>query len=451
MPTVNSYSKALELLFETSMIRDQGTSKLLEVNADGSIRTQKWYEKLGNLGARLIRSYDARKDTKDAAVAVALERMADRARNGADSPMDKIMAQKHDTYGYLRRFHEARERVEQRNAPRSAGVVPASSQQVRRDSVASLHTQGVANYGATSQVVAATTSATPATPSVRDTQEFKDRVAVLEQEFGAGDTHLYQNLIEMRMTEPEGPVAQSLSDAQYYAIKSYSNSAYSEMNAALRNPAGPEAQDPQVVRLNEYATSALRKLAQDGFSFSGITNRGVVNYDYFINLLPNQTYTASAFTSTSKRSDVARQMARTDTVSGTANDSTIIHTYGNTGVDIAPLSDNQYESEILYPPGSEFRVVFTGEHTTDIVQGDPGNPPVKKKVSYLVVEETNTSEKQGVSGIVSALDLAATTSRVIPTRAKPVSQSDSTGPLVGNQTFEDSGSQAIDIDGFDKR
>lgn len=287
--------------------------------------------------------------------------------------------------------------------------------------------------------------------SVRDTQEFKDRVAVLQGLFDPRDLDDHEAFIEARMTTPEGPMAKTLSDAQYFAIKSYSDSAYTDMNAALRNPSGPEAADPKVQQLNAYATSGLKQLAEGGFNFSGITNRGVVNYDYFIHLLPNQTYTASAFTSTSTKASMAHTMALANDAMG--RDSTVIHTYGKTGVDIAALSNFKSEAEILYPPGSEFKVLFTGEHLADVRARNAGDPPVKKKVTYLVVEERSVSEKSGVSGIVSALDLAAPRAGVVKPKAQaPLSQAQAVGPLVGGDQADNDDDEAppVDIDTFDR-
>lgn len=460
MPIIaTKFSAAIDLLANVS----RSGNTLLEVNADGSIRTQNWKEKLHNWGSRLTGNYQLRKDTKDAAVAVALIALAQKAATGSD-PIEKNLLDVHsrnmENYGFIARYRDAKQRIDARNA----AARPAAAAQVRRDSVASLHAQGAVpaeraaavTSAPASQASVATTEATvqtaaaSPTPSVRDTQEFKDRVAVLEQEFGAADTRLYQDFVEMRMTQQEGPIAQSLNDAQYYAIKSYSSSAYIEMNAALRDPTGREARDPQVVRLNQLATSGLQKLAQDGLNFTGITSRGVVNYDYFINLLENDTYTASAFTSTSRNAGTAKNLA--DINGPYDNDSTVIHTYGTTGIDIASLSDHQHEAEILYPPGSEFRVVFSGEHITDKQPDDENDPIIKKKVTYLVVEEAATSAKTGVSGIVSALDLATPRAGAVKTRAQaPLSQAQATGPLVGGAPIDDDDdAPPVDIDSFGK-
>ncbi len=54
-------------------------SNFLEVDADGSIRAQNWKEKLVNFGSRLIGKFEARKDTKDAAVAIALQSLYESA------------------------------------------------------------------------------------------------------------------------------------------------------------------------------------------------------------------------------------------------------------------------------------------------------------------------------------------------------------------------------------
>jgi len=160
VPTIaTTYSAAFNLIRQNST----GSTKLLEVNADGSIRTQNWKEKLGNFGARLARRYDLRKDTKDAAVAVALENLAHNALNGQDQAERHFVNQQGQFPAeFLVRYREARQRVEQRNTPRTAGSRTAADSQVRRDSVASLHQQTTANYGAVGQAAPAATSAAAA-------------------------------------------------------------------------------------------------------------------------------------------------------------------------------------------------------------------------------------------------------------------------------------------------
>ena len=448
MPSITARDlfSALSLVALTHTNSLTGSTKLLEVNRDGSIRTQNWREKLANYGSRLIGRYQLRKDAKDAAVADALTALAQKASTSAD-PAERESYEHYGTQlhalGYLERFRAAKQRIQERSATQR----PATDAPVRRDSVASLHAQTVTNGVPTEIPTVATTSA-PQVINERDTQEFKDRVAVLVQEFGSQGIRDYENFVEQRMRANEGPIAKSLNDAQYYAIKSYSSSAYIEMNAALRDPTSREAQDPQVVRLNEWATSGLKKLAQDGLNFTGITSRGVVHYDFFIKLLENQTYTASAFTSTSRNAGTAKNLA--DINGPYDNDSTVIHTYGKTGIDIASLSDHQHEAEILYPPGSEFRVVFSGEHITDKQPDDENDPIFKKKVTYLVVEEVATSAKTGVSGIVSALDLATPRAGVAKPKAPaPLSQAQASGPLVGGNPVEDDDDvPPVDIDTF---
>jgi len=436
---------ALSLVALTHTRSLGGSAKLLEVNGDGSIREQNWREKLANYGSRLVGRYELRKDTKDAAVANALTALAVKASTSSD-PAQKESYEHYgtqlDRLGYLQRFREAKQRIEERNGSRVPSNKTASDMQIRKDSVASLGTQ-------TSAPSAQAVSAVQA-PSVHDTQEFKDRVAVLVQEFGATNQRDYERMVEQRMGTNEGPVASNLSDAQYFAIKAYSSSAFFEMNAALRDPTSAEAHDPYVKQLNTYATSALKELAEKGLNYSGISNRGVHHFDFFINLLPNQTYTASAFTSTSLRASTAKNLA--DISSPEDTKSTVIHTYGQTGVDISALSDHPAEAEILYPPNSEFRVVFTGEHISDLAGDDPGNPNVKKKVTYLVVEELNTSANKGVSGIVSALDLASPTIRSKdpkPEQQTPANQAQVPGPLIGDAPVDDEDdAPPIDIDTF---
>ena len=164
MPVANTFSSALELIGRNSY----GSTKLLEVNADGSIRTQTWKEKLGNFGARITRSYDLRKDTKDAAVAHALERLANDA-SASDDPEIRGAVETFNRFApdFIARYREAKARVEQRNEPRTATVAPASANPADQAAVASLHQQGatnVPNYGATAQAAQTTNPATtPAT------------------------------------------------------------------------------------------------------------------------------------------------------------------------------------------------------------------------------------------------------------------------------------------------
>ena len=438
--------------------RSLGTSaELLEVNHDGSIREQKWYEKAANYGSRLVGRYQLRKDTKDAAVANALAALAVKASTSSD-PAEKESYEHYgtqlDRLGYLQRFRDAKQRIEERNGTRIPSNKTASDMQIRRDSVASLGTQ---TSQPVSQVAIEPTIRTSPTQditavaasSVRDTQEFKDRVAVLVHEFGAANQRDFEVMIEQRMSASEGPVAASLSDAQYFAIKTYSSSSFFEMNAALRDPASAQARDPYVKQLNTYATSALKELAEKGFNYSGISNRGVHNFDFFINLLPNQTYTASAFTSTTLRASTAKNLA--DIGSPEDTKSTVIHTYGETGVDISSISDHPTEAEILYPPNSQFRVVFTGEHVSDLEGEQPGDPAIKKKVTYLVVEELNTPPQRGSSGIVSALDLATPPTRKPDTASKPApsDQNQASGSLIGGEQIEDDDdAPPVDIDTF---
>lgn len=148
MPVASSYSAALDLVTRHGV----SNSSLFEVDADGSIRTQTWKEKLGNFGARITLNYSLRKDSKDAAVAAALERMAHDALNGPDEEVKHtIFFQEKYPADILVRFREAKQRVEQRNAPRHATVAAAPANPADQAAVASLHAQGVnsANYGAT--------------------------------------------------------------------------------------------------------------------------------------------------------------------------------------------------------------------------------------------------------------------------------------------------------------
>jgi hypothetical protein len=171
MPVANTFSSALELIGRNSY----GSTKLLEVNADGSIRTQTWKEKLGNFRARITRSYDLRKDSKDAAVAHALERLANAAIT-SDNPHIRAEVETFNRFtpDFIARYREAKTRVEQRDTPRHATIAAAPVNPADQAAVASLHQQGATNaplntappapnYGATAQAAQTTTpAATPA-------------------------------------------------------------------------------------------------------------------------------------------------------------------------------------------------------------------------------------------------------------------------------------------------
>jgi hypothetical protein len=134
-----TFSAAMDLIANNSA---GPTTRLLEVNPDGSIRTQNWKEKLANFGSRLIRTYQARKDAKDAAVVDAFNALVEKAKSGID-PREKMIWQMHErsgmqAYGFMNRYLEAWRRLRDRDAT----IVPQTTSPIRRDSVASLHAQG---------------------------------------------------------------------------------------------------------------------------------------------------------------------------------------------------------------------------------------------------------------------------------------------------------------------
>jgi len=149
MPTIvaNKYSTAIELISSQLAQGAKGSNKLLEVTADGSIRTQTFGEKLANLGARLTRTYDARKESKDAAIAVALQRLAQSALSGNDS-LDVAAVQRNESNPILTRFHEALSHQSERLPLRNASVSDSSNHPIRRDSLSDL-----ANQSSRSQTV----------------------------------------------------------------------------------------------------------------------------------------------------------------------------------------------------------------------------------------------------------------------------------------------------------
>jgi pimeloyl-ACP methyl ester carboxylesterase len=154
MPTIvaNKYSAAIELISSQLTQGAKASNELLEVNADGSIRTQNFREKLANLGARFTRTFDARKEGKDAAVAIALQKLAHSALTGSDY-FDKAAVQQHESNPVLNRFHNALQNLTQKPLQRNVSVSDTSNRQVRADSISDLAQQSkrVDSANATSQ------------------------------------------------------------------------------------------------------------------------------------------------------------------------------------------------------------------------------------------------------------------------------------------------------------
>jgi hypothetical protein len=156
MPGIQTLGAAFNVISATNK------SAIYEVNGDGSIRQQNWKEKLGNLGSRLIGTYAQRKESKDAAVANALLKLA-QSVNTLSSHYDQVLVESGggaslQKFEHLQRFHEAKAKVEARNAPRAATVIADGNTQIRRDSVASLNSQGAIYHGATTSSSRATSA-----------------------------------------------------------------------------------------------------------------------------------------------------------------------------------------------------------------------------------------------------------------------------------------------------
>ena len=142
----SDYKSAIDLVSNYALdqrylrVGSSQNANLLEVDADGSIRTQNWKERLANFGSRLVGRFEARKDAKDTAVAVALQRLYEAALINGSAQTEQIEDPR--KYSYLGRFHQALERAQQRGLDRSIDVGNIHSQPLRTSSISSLANQG---------------------------------------------------------------------------------------------------------------------------------------------------------------------------------------------------------------------------------------------------------------------------------------------------------------------
>lgn len=104
--SANTYQSAIALISAK-----QGA--VFEVTKDGGIREQTGFEKFKLFASKLVRSYDSKRDSKDAAVANALSQLQTK---GGQASIDSL----HN--GVTKRFFDAQRRIDQRTAKRTDQV-----------------------------------------------------------------------------------------------------------------------------------------------------------------------------------------------------------------------------------------------------------------------------------------------------------------------------------------
>ena len=133
-----------------------------------------------------------------------------------------------------------------------------------------------------------------------------------------------------------------LTDDEYISIQAYTSNLYREINPALR--AGNPGEWAPVV---DEATEGLAKMRADGYLFKGRVRRDA-NFDLkqIGDLFPENGYFQDkAFVSSSKDVD------------GVFPGNTEIQIFSENGVDVRSLSQYNEEEEVLFSPGTKFKVI----------------------------------------------------------------------------------------------
>lgn len=147
-----------------------------------------------------------------------------------------------------------------------------------------------------------------------------------------------------------------LTDDEYLSIRAYTSNLYKEINPALR--AGNVG---EWSGLTDEAASGMSKLSKNGYGFDGIVRRDAYFTDAEIAKIfgsPGGTFSDKAFLST------------TSELNGVFPGNTSIYINGSSGVRVAALSEYATEAEVLFSPGTNFRVI-------DISKGASGNTIVR--------------------------------------------------------------------------
>jgi hypothetical protein len=188
---------------------------------------------------------------------------------------------------------------------------------------------------------------------------------------------------------------------EQYAVRQYTCQYFIGMNTALREPTSHFASDPYYGNLIAKTTSALAKLAKRQYHV-GPTFRGMYGVTPHSQLKEGDTITERAFMSTSKHIDVAKDFAVLDT---DRNPPTLVYTFGKSCASIQGCANNQTEKELIYPPNTQFKTVFA-QANHELTRTSIWGRKSTDTTHHVVLEEANTPDHVGHSGILDALDLA---------------------------------------------
>lgn len=174
-----------------------------------------------------------------------------------------------------------------------------------------------------------------ANPAYRSTDEVR-------QQFRStfGETRYQAYADEIDAARRSNPELQAVPTEDLVAVRGYTSDDYRELNSALRT-----GDDAELSRLDAYirsATSGLNQLP----AYRGTVFRGThLSDEVAANYMPGATVTERAFTSTS--SELGAEFP--------GNTKFVIQS--ETGRDVSGLSEFADEKEILFAPGTQFRVL----------------------------------------------------------------------------------------------
>ncbi|MCG8532431.1 MAG: ADP-ribosyltransferase domain-containing protein [Desulfovibrionales bacterium] len=239
------------------------------------------------------------------------------------------------------------------------------------------------------------------TPFSRDTFDPKAEAERLSHKYPVATPQQLEAAMNRYATNRvyEG-MSRFLTPDQFAALTLYTSSLYKDINHDLRTGENAERWGAFVNDAQE-AIAILEKAKDRITPSSSAVYRGInATKDLPIhpdNLAEGQVISDKTFTSTSRDIDEAEDFAALGpqvgedpaTVSQTG-DQILQYIFGKTGADIDNISAEQYESEMIFAPETEFKILFKhyDEHA---------------KVYRMVLEERGEQEKSGSTGVAEAL------------------------------------------------
>ena len=226
-------------------------------------------------------------------------------------------------------------------------------------------------------------------PQVPLAAENDPRIGELRDEFGpagVSDLELRRAIAAYDANMEDGQSASRiLTLDEFTAVHAYTVDYYSSMNQSLRND---EVFDPQWRAVAWKTQQALQKLDENRLMpttnklfFRGITAfalEGKHEGDFFVD---------PAFSSTTSDASHAKKFEE-KSPSGV-----LLHIFGRTGVPLFGMTAYTTENEVLFHPGTQFRILLQAE------KKQPLGPPVRR----MVLEEVGDNPRAGRSGVAEAL------------------------------------------------